>query len=59
MLTTQRDAREIGVDEPQLLTVEVQLAQQRPDGLALVGGQPLFVKPAPALDAEQLRCKIA
>ena len=53
-LAAQRDARELGVDQPQLLAVEVQLAQQRPDGPALVGGQLLLGQPAPTLDPEHI-----
>ena len=45
---------ELGVDEPQLLGVEVQLTQQRRDGLALVGGQLLLGQPAPPLVPEQV-----
>jgi hypothetical protein len=50
----QRDLRELGVDEPQRLAVEVQLAQQRPGGLALVGRQLLLGQPAAIRDPEQV-----
>jgi hypothetical protein len=50
----QRDAAELGVDDPQLLAVEVQLAQQRRDRLALVDRQGLLGQPAPALVTEQV-----
>jgi hypothetical protein len=35
----QADPAEFGVDDPQLLAVEVELAQQRPDRLVLVWGR--------------------
>lgn len=54
VLAAQRDTGELGVDELELLAVEVELAQQRPDGLALVGGQLLLGQPALALEAEQV-----
>ena len=37
----QRDPPEHGVDDPQLMTVEVELAQQRLDGELLIGWQRL------------------
>jgi hypothetical protein len=54
VLTCQRDAGELGIDQLQLLAVEVQLAQQRPDRAALVGRQVLLGQPRPALATEQV-----
>jgi hypothetical protein len=54
VVASQRDTAELGIDDPQLLAVEVQLAQQRRDGLALIGRQRLLGQPAPALVAEQV-----
>ena len=51
----QRDTSERGVDDPQLLPVEVELAQQRLDGELLIRRQRLVRQPAPALDPEQIR----
>ncbi len=50
----QRDAAELGVDDPQLLAVEVKLAQQRLHCLALIRRQRLLRQPRPALVAEQI-----
>lgn len=50
----QADPAEFGVDDPQLLAVEVELAQQRPDRLELVLGQVLGGQPRPALVTEQV-----
>jgi hypothetical protein len=50
----QADPAELGVDDPKLLAVEVELAQQRPDRLVLVLGQVLGGQPRPAFDAEQV-----
>jgi hypothetical protein len=54
VLTSHGDPRELLVDQRQLLAVEVQLAQQRRDGLALVGGQRLLGQPRAALAPEQV-----
>src|SRR4051812_17961223 len=50
----QRDPRQLGVDQPQLVAVEVQLAQQRRDRAARVGRQLLLGQPGPALAPEQV-----
>jgi hypothetical protein len=50
---------ELGVDDPQLLAVEVELAQQRLHGLVLVWGEVLGGQPGPALGAEQIRGRAA
>jgi hypothetical protein len=52
LLMLQTDPAEFGVDDPKLLAVEVELAQQRPDRLELVLGQVLGGQPRPAFDAE-------
>jgi hypothetical protein len=43
------------VDDPQLLGVEVDLAQQRVNRELFVGGEMLIGQPAAALDPEQVR----
>ena len=54
VIAAQRHAGQRGVDEPKLLGMEVQLTQQRPNRLTLIGGQRLLGQPPPALDAEQV-----
>src|SRR3954464_2289015 len=46
--------RQLGVDPAQLVAVEVQLAQQRREGAALVGRQLLLGQPGPARAPEQV-----
>jgi hypothetical protein len=52
--TAKRHAAELSIDDPQLLGVKVQLAQQRVNGQLLVRRQRLVRKPAAALDPEQI-----
>jgi hypothetical protein len=59
VVATQRGLSEVGVDQPQLLAVEVQLSQQRPRGGLFVARQVLPGEPGPALVAEQVRCRAA
>jgi hypothetical protein len=54
LLTLQADPAELGVDDAQLLAVEVELAQQRPDRLLLVSREVMGGQPRPALAAEQV-----
>jgi hypothetical protein len=53
------DPAELGVDDPQFLAVEVELAQQRLHGLLLVWWEVLGGQPRPALVAEQIRGRAA
>ena len=55
LAAAQRDPAELGVDDPQLLRVEVELAQQRSDGELLIGRQRLASQPHATLDPEQVR----
>ena len=55
LLALERDPAERGVDDPQLLAVEVELAQQRLDRELLIGRERLVRQPAAALDPEQVR----
>ncbi len=55
LLGLKRDSAELGVDDPQLLAVEVELAQQCLDGQRLIRRQRLVREPAAALDPEQVR----
>ena len=54
LVAGQPDAAQFGVDEPQLLAMEVELAQQRLGRLALIDGQRLLGQPRAALLAEQV-----
>ena len=54
LLAVQCDPPEGGIDDPQLLPVEVQLAQQSRDGVVLIGRQRLRSQPAAALDPKHV-----
>jgi len=59
LVALERDASQRGVDDPQLLPLEVELAQQRLDRLALITRKILLGQPGPALDPEQVRERAA
>ena len=59
LFALQSSAPQGGVDDPQLLVVKVDLAQQGVDRELLVGGQVLIGQPAAALDPEQVGCRAA
>ena len=56
---SERDSAELGVDDPQLLAMEIELTQQRLDRERLIGRQRLVGQPAAALDPEQIRGRAA
>jgi hypothetical protein len=54
LLARKRDSAERGIDDPQLLAMEIQLPQQRLHGELFIWWERLVRQPAASLDPEQI-----